>query len=121
EEPEFTTRSWISMLFAAGLGIGLLFYGPLEPLTYFQQPSPSQNVEGGTIEAALPAMSQTILHWGPIAWAFYALVGGAIAYSSYRRGRAPLISALFEPVFPGSTHRVLGRMIDFFAIIVTLF
>lgn len=121
EEPEFSTTSWISMLFAAGLGIGLLFYGPLEPLTYFLSPSPSQSVAGGTTAAILPAMAQTILHWGPIAWAFYALVGGAIAYGAYRRGRAPLISALFEPVFPGSTHRVLGRIIDFFAIIVTLF
>lgn len=121
EESEFSTRSWISMMFAAGLGIGLLFYGPLEPLTYFEAPAPSQSVTGGTVEAALPAMAQTILHWGPIAWAFYALVGGAIAYSAYRRGRAPLISALFEPVFPGSSHRVLGRLIDFFAILVTLF
>ncbi|SNS99530.1 choline/carnitine/betaine transport [Micrococcales bacterium KH10] len=121
EEPEYSTASWISMLFAAGLGIGLLFYGPLEPLTYFLDPSPSQNVAGGSAEAVLPAMVQTFLHWGPIAWAFYALVGGAIAYSAYRRGRPPLISALFEPVFPGSSHRVLGRFIDFFAIIVTLF
>lgn len=121
EEPEFSTASWISMLFAAGLGIGLLFYGPLEPLTYFLSPSPSQSVAGGTTAAALPAMAQTILHWGPIAWAFYALVGGSIAYSAYRRGRVPLISALFEPVFPGASHRPLGRFIDFFAIIVTLF
>lgn len=121
EEPEYSTASWISMLFAAGLGIGLLFYGPLEPLTYFQAPSPSQSVEGGTVEAALPALAQTYLHWGPIAWSFYALVGGAIAYSSYRRGRPPLISALFEPVFPGSSNRILGRFIDFFAILVTLF
>ncbi|MBC9944142.1 BCCT family transporter [Leucobacter sp. cx-328] len=121
EEPEYSTTSWVSMLFAAGLGIGLLFYGPLEPLTYFQSPAPSQSVVGGTPAAALPAMAQTILHWGPIAWAFYALVGGAIAYSTFRRGRAPLISALFEPVFPGSSHRVLGRLIDFFAIVVTLF
>lgn len=121
EEPEYSTASWISMLFAAGLGIGLLFYGPLEPLTYFQDPAPSQSVEGGTVEAALPALAQTYLHWGPIAWSFYALVGGAIAYSAYRRGRAPLISALFEPVFPGSSHRFLGRFIDFFAILVTLF
>ncbi|WP_293698124.1 BCCT family transporter [uncultured Agrococcus sp.] len=121
EKPEFTTRSWISMLFAAGLGIGLLFYGPLEPLTYFQNPSPSQDVQGGTEAAILPAFGQTFLHWGPIAWSFYALVGGAIAYSAYRRGRAPLISALFEPVFPGSSNKVLGKFIDFFAIIVTLF
>ncbi|MBK0422084.1 BCCT family transporter [Leucobacter sp. CSA2] len=121
EEPEYSTASWISMLFAAGLGIGLLFYGPLEPLTYFLDPAPGQSVQGGTTEAVLPAMAQTILHWGPIAWAFYALVGGSIAYNAYRRGRAPLISALFEPVFPGASHRVLGRLIDFFAIIVTLF
>lgn len=121
EEPEFSTASWISMLFAAGLGIGLLFYGPLEPLTYFLTPPPGLDVNAGTAEAALPALAQTVLHWGPIAWAFYALVGGAIAYSAYRRGRAPLISALFEPVFPGSSHKLLGRLIDVFAIIVTLF
>ena len=121
EEPEFSTASWVSMLFAAGLGIGLLFYGPLEPLTYFLDPAPGLDVEPGSAEAALPALAQTVLHWGPIAWAFYALVGGAIAYSAYRRGRAPLISALFEPVFPGSSHKVLGRIIDVFAIIVTLF
>lgn len=121
EKPEFSTGSWISMLFAAGLGIGLLFYGPLEPLTYFLNPPPGVEAEPGSAEAALPALAQTLLHWGPIAWAFYALVGGAIAYSAYRRGRAPLISALFEPVFPGNTHRLLGRVIDIFAIIVTLF
>ena len=121
EAPEFSTPSWISMLFAAGLGIGLLFYGPLEPLTYFLNPPPGLSEAGGTADAALPALAQTILHWGPIAWAFYALVGGAIAYSAYRRGRAPLISALFEPVFPGASHRALGRTIDIFAIIVTLF
>ncbi|MGW9021807.1 BCCT family transporter [Leucobacter chromiiresistens] len=121
EEPEFSTLSWISMLFAAGLGIGLLFYGPLEPLTYFLAPAPGLAVEPASADAALPALAQTILHWGPIAWSFYALVGGAIAYSAYRRGRAPLISALFEPVFPGSSNRVLGRIIDIFAIIVTLF
>ncbi|MBL3700264.1 BCCT family transporter [Leucobacter luti] len=121
EAPEFSTPSWISMLFAAGLGIGLLFYGPLEPLTYFLDTPPGVTEAAGTADAALPALAQTILHWGPIAWAFYALVGGAIAYSAYRRGRAPLISALFEPVFPGNTHRALGRTIDIFAIIVTLF
>ncbi|MEJ6489251.1 BCCT family transporter [Leucobacter sp. USCH14] len=121
EEPEFSTLSWISMLFAAGLGIGLLFYGPLEPLTYFLSPAPGLEVEPASTEAALPALAQTILHWGPIAWSFYALVGGAIAYSAYRRGRAPLISALFEPIFPGSSNRILGRVIDIFAIIVTLF
>lgn len=121
EEPEYSTRSWISMLFAAGLGIALLFYGPLEPLTHFLNPPPGFGVEAGTTEAILPALAQTILHYGPVAWAIYALVGGTIAYSSFRRGRAPLISSLFEPIFPNSNHRILGRVIDVSAIIVTLF
>lgn len=121
EAPEFSTVSWIAMLFSAGMGIGLLFYGPYEPLTYFVTPPPGVNVEAAGPSAMLPAMAQTMLHWGPIAWSFYALVGGAIAYSAYRRGRAPLISAIFEPIFGKRTEGWIGGTIDVFAIIVTLF
>ncbi|GAA4805764.1 BCCT family transporter [Tomitella cavernea] len=121
EEPEFTTVSWVAMLFSAGMGIGLLFYGPYEPLTYFMDPPHGFEVAPETVDAAQTALAQTMLHWGPIAWAFYALVGGAIAYSSYRRGRPPLISAIFEPIFGTRTHGPLGAVIDIFAIIVTLF
>src|SRR5690606_3013337 len=60
-------------------------------------------------------------HQASLAWPIYALVGGSIAYASYRRGRLPLISSLFEPVFPGGNNRVLGRIIDTFAVLVTLF
>lgn len=121
EEPEFSTVSWIAMLFSAGIGIGLLFYGPTEPMTYFLNPPHGFDDAPGTVDAAQSAIAQTMLHWGPIAWAFYALVGGAIAYSAYRRGRAPLISALFEPIFGKRAHGWLGGVIDVFAIIVTLF
>lgn len=121
EKPEFSTVSWIAMLFAAGIGIGLLFYGPYEPLEYFLHPPTGFDAAPGSPDAMHSALAQTVLHWGPIAWAFYALVGGAIAYSSYRRARSPLISALFTPIFGEKTHGPFGAVIDVFAIIVTLF
>lgn len=97
EEPEFSMFSWISMLFAAGMGIGLVFWGAAEPLTFFENPPPG-TVEANTLEAMHTAQAQVLYHWGPQAWAFYALVGGAIAYGAFRRGRTPLISSIFAPL-----------------------
>ena len=119
--PEYSTSSWISMLFAAGLGIGLIFYGPLEPLSHLLSPPPSTDAEAGTADALLPAMTDAFLHQATFAWCIYALVGGALAYASHRRGRLPLISSLFEPVFPDGNNRVLGKIIDILAVLVTLF
>nr|WP_183624243.1 BCCT family transporter [Pseudoclavibacter helvolus] len=121
EKPEFSMMSWIAMLFSAGIGIGLLFYGPMEPLTYFLAPPHGFNVEPGSVDAMHTAIAQTVLHWGPMAWAYYALVGGAIAYAASRRGRPPLISALFDSVFSRRTQGWFGPMVDIFAILVTLF
>ncbi|WP_309069308.1 BCCT family transporter [Microbacterium sp.] len=121
EAPEFSTVSWIAMLFSAGMGIGLLFWGPAEPLTYFLAVPPGFEAEAGSRDAMHLALAQSFLHWGPMAWAFYALVGGAIAYAAYRRGRAPLISAIFTPIFKERTEGWAGAIIDVFAIIVTLF
>ena len=121
EEPEFSMFSWISMLFAAGMGIGLVFWGAAEPLTFFENPPPG-TVEADTLEAMHTAQAQVLYHWGPQAWAFYALVGGAIAYGAFRRGRTPLISSIFAPLLgEGRTTGPLGRTIDIFSIIVTLF
>ena len=121
EKPEFSTISWIAMLFSAGMGIGLLFYGPLEPLSFFVDPPHGFTVEPGTTDAMETALAQTLFHWGPLAWGFYALVGAAIAYGAYRRGRAPLISGIFEPLFGRRVDGWAGGVIDIFAIIVTLF
>ena len=83
EEPEFSTVSWVAMLFSAGIGIGLLFYGPLEPMSFFLDPPPAfAGVEPGSGQAMHVALAQTLFHWGPVAWAFYALVGGAVAYAA---------------------------------------
>lgn len=122
EEPEFSTVSWVAMLFSAGMGIGLLFFGPYEPMTYFLDLPPAfQGVEAGSNPAMHAALAQTLFHWGPVAWAYYALVGGAVAYAAYRKGRSPLVSSLLEPIFGKRTQGPLGAMVDSFAIIVTLF
>ncbi|WP_300265521.1 BCCT family transporter [Microbacterium sp.] len=121
EAPEYSMFSWISMLFAAGMGIGLVFWGAAEPLTMFEAPPPG-TVEANTLEAMHTAQVQVLYHWGPQAWSFYALVGGAIAYGAYRRGRTPLISSIFAPLLgENRTTGPIGRTIDIFSIIVTLF
>lgn len=122
EKPEFSTVSWVAMLFSAGIGIGLLFYGPLEPMTFFLDVPPAfAGTEAGSDRAMHVALAQTLFHWGPVAWAYYAMVGGAVAYAAYRKGRTPLMSALLEPIFGQRSHGVLGKVVDVFAIVVTLF
>ena len=122
EKPEYSTFSWVAMLFSAGMGIGLLFYGPFEPMTHFVDLPPAYgDVAAGSNEAMHAALAQTLFHWGPVAWAYYALVGGAVAYSAYRKGRSPLMSALLEPIFGKRTEGPLGAVVDVFAIVVTLF
>ncbi|MFC7465464.1 BCCT family transporter [Brachybacterium sp. GCM10030252] len=121
EKPEFSTFSWVAMLFAAGLGIGVMFWGPAEPLTYFLSPPPLTN-EAESVEAMHYALAQTYYHWGFHAWAMYALVGGAVAYAAYRRGRSLLMSSIFQHLFgKRRTEGWAGQLVDTFAIIATLF
>lgn len=122
EQPEYSTFAWIAMLFAAGIGIGVLFWGPAEPLTYFHNvPAPLDHAPESD-QALHSAMAQTYYHWGLHAWGIYALVGGAVAYAAYRRGRVPLMSAIFEKLF-GKKHSegLAGQLVDMFAIVATLF
>ena len=109
------------MLFAAGLGICVMFWGPSEPLTYFITPPPLTN-DPESVEALHQALAQTYYHWGFHAWAMYALVGGAVAYAAYRRGRSLLMSSIFERLFGKRlTEGWAGQLVDIFAIIATLF
>ncbi|WP_215523355.1 BCCT family transporter [Varibaculum prostatecancerukia] len=122
EEPEYSYGSWIAMMFSAGMGIGLLFFGPYEPMIYFTNPAPHSSAKPGTYQALNDAMSQTMLHWGLNAWAIYALVGCAIAYGTYRRGRVPLISSVFAPLLGHKfSQGGIGQVIDMLAITATLF
>lgn len=122
EEPEYSYGSWIAMMFSAGMGIGLLFFGPYEPMIYFTSPAPHSSAKPGSYQALNDAMSQTMLHWGLNAWAIYALVGCAIAYGTYRRGRVPLISSIFSPLLGHKfAQGGVGQIIDMLAITATLF
>jgi choline/carnitine/betaine transport len=121
ETPEFRTVSWIAMMFSAGMGIGLMFYGVGEPLSHFTSPPPG-TVAANTPEALDVAMATTLFHWTLHPWAIYAVVGLAIAYATFRRGRHQLISATFYPLLPRHrTDGAFGRTIDILAIFATLF
>ncbi|MGW4208206.1 BCCT family transporter [Lentzea sp. NPDC004789] len=116
EKPEFRTVSWVAMMFSAGMGIGLMFYGVNEPLTHYVKPPPGTS--GDPLENA---MATTLFHWTLHPWAIYAIVGIAIAYSSFRRGRSSLISAAFTPLLGRRAASGWGRAIDVMAIFATLF
>lgn len=120
EGPEFRTVSWIAMMFSAGMGIGLMFYGVSEPISHFVTPPPGTGAEGNP-EAVQNAMATTLFHWTLHPWAIYAVVGLAIAYGVYRKGRLQLISAAFEPLIGEHAKGGWGKVIDMLAIFATLF
>src|SRR5918992_993450 len=121
EAPEFRTVSWIALMFSAGMGIGLMFYGVAEPLAHFTEPPPGTAL-AGTDEAFDVAMATTLFHWTLHPWAIYAVVGLAIAYSTFRRGRRQLVSSAFAPLL-GERHSegAFGKFVDILAIFATLF
>lgn len=120
EEPEFRTISWVAMMFSAGMGIGLMFFGVAEPLTHFATPPPGTGAPGNP-NAVQTAMATTLFHWSLHPWAIYAVVGLAIAYGVYRRGRMQLISSAFEPLLGRRANGLGGKVIDMLAIFATLF
>ncbi|MGN5732214.1 BCCT family transporter [Arthrobacter psychrochitiniphilus] len=120
DEPEFSLGSWFSLLFAAGMGIGLVFYGVSEPLSHFASPKPG--TPGNPGELAQHALSQTFLHWGVHAWSIYVVIGLALAYAIHRRGRPVSIRWTLEPLL--GKKRVsggLGNLIDVVALVGTIF
>lgn len=117
EEPEFRTVSWIAMMFAAGMGIGLMFYGASEPLTFYRN-----GVPGHQAHDVSSSMASAMFHWTLHPWAVYAIVGLAIAYSTFRVGRRQLISSAFVPLIGEKRAKGwLGSLIDILAIIATVF
>ncbi|HKS02204.1 MAG TPA: BCCT family transporter [Arthrobacter sp.] len=121
EKPEYSMVSWVSMMFAAGMGIGLMFYGVAEPLYHYISPPPG-TVDGQTPAAVQTAMATSIFHWTLHPWAMYAVVGVAMAYGTYRLGRKQLISTVFTSIF--GIKRVegpIGKVINMLAIFATLF
>ncbi|MGD6830794.1 glycine betaine uptake BCCT transporter [Sutcliffiella halmapala] len=117
-KPEFSRPTWFAMLFSAGMGIGLLFYGVSEPISHFSAPPIG---EGGTEQSAILGMRYTWLHWGLHAWAIYAIVALALAYQKYNRNAPGLMSATLHPVLGEKVKGPIGKTVDVVAVFATLF
>src|SRR5687767_4172860 len=120
EQPEFRTVSWVAMMFSAGMGIGLMFFGVAEPLSHMSSP-PAGTAEAGTREAAQVAMEYSYFHWAFHPWAIYAVMGLALAYFVFRKGMPNLISTAFYPLLGDRVYGPIGKTIDILAIFATLF
>ncbi len=121
DEPEFGYFAWFAMLFQAGMGIGLVFWGVAEPVWHYGDP-PMGMAQARTPGAASLALQTAFFHWTLTPWAMYATIGVAVAYFSYRRGMANLqISTVFRPLIGDRVDGPLGKAIDIISIIATLF
>ncbi|MBY5993269.1 BCCT family transporter [Ferrimonas balearica] len=117
-EPAFNNKSWFAMLFSAGMGIGLMFFGVAEPVMHYMSPPVG---EPGTVEAAKEAMKLTFFHWGLHAWAIYAIVALILAFFAYRHGLPLTLRSALYPLIGDRIHGPIGHAVDIFAIIGTVF
>jgi len=122
EAPEFSRFSWFSMLFGAGIGIGMLTYSTGEPLAHFvNNPDIIRgSVAAQSAEAVRPAYMYTFLHWGLGAWCTYALVGLAIGYVAHRRGLPLTIRSALVPLFGRVMEGPIGHVVDVVAVVATI-
>ncbi|WP_258871713.1 BCCT family transporter [Virgibacillus dokdonensis] len=116
DKPDFSTTAWISMLFSAGMGVGLVFWGVAEPVKHYLFPPYG---EGGTIESANNAMTYTFFHWGLHPWALFGIVALSLAYFHFRKGLPSAISSIFHPILGDKIHTNLGKTIDILSVFIT--
>ncbi len=117
-KPEYSTISWFSMLFSAGMGIGLVFWGVAEPLNHYMAPD---GIEGATEAAKNFAMMKSFVHWGLHPWANYAVLALALAYMQFRKGKPGLISSVFIPLLgEEKVNGPIGKIIDILAVFATV-
>lgn len=118
EDPEYNLVSWIGMLFSAGIGIGLLYWGTAEPLYHFMAPPLG---EPETISAAKQAMNISFLHYGLHVWAIYGMVALSLAYFHYRRGLPLAIRSTLYPLIGKKIYGPMGHTVDILAVFGTMF
>ncbi|WP_164669816.1 glycine betaine uptake BCCT transporter [Virgibacillus doumboii] len=119
DKPDFSTTTWVAMLFSAGMGIGLVFYGAAEPLSHYMTSSPTG--ETGTGTAFKQGLSYSYFHWGLHVWAMYGIVALALAFFQFRKDEPGLISATLKPIFGEKMNGPLGIIIDVLAVFATVF
>lgn len=118
DRPAYSTGSWFAMLFSAGMGIGLLFWGVAEPVFHYTSPPFG---EGNTADSAGVAMRYAFFHWGLQPWAIYTVVALSLAYFQFRKKLPALISSTFYPVLGDRIYGPIGKTIDILAIFATVF
>lgn len=118
EKPEYSMITWLSMLFSAGMGIGLVFWGAAEPLSHYAVDPAS--AEPGTAEAFRESMRYTFFHWGIHAWAIYAVVAMSLAFFQFRKGEPGLISSTLKPLFGKHMTGPWGVLVDVIAVFATV-
>ncbi|WP_337026492.1 choline BCCT transporter BetT [Pantoea eucrina] len=116
-EPDFSYHSWFAMLFSAGMGIGLMFFGVAEPVMHYMAP-PSGEPE--TVNAAREALRITFFHWGLHAWSIYAIVALILAFFSYRHGLPLTLRSALYPIIGNRIYGWMGHAVDIFAVIGTV-
>lgn len=116
--PDYSNITWFSMLFSAGMGIGLMFFGVAEPVMHYLAPPVA---EEGTVEAAREAMRITFFHWGLHAWSIYAIVALILAFFSYRHGLPLTLRSALYPIIGEKIYGPIGHTVDVFAVIGTVF
>ena len=116
--PEFNTAAWFAMLFSAGMGIGIIFWGVAEPMNHFLTPPKEVDTMQGK---ATQAMGFSFLHWGLHAWGIYALVGLSLAYFAFSRKLPLTIRSVFYPILGNRIYGPIGNVIDVIAVLATLF
>lgn len=120
-KPSYDFFSWVSMLLAAGFGVGLVFYGMAEPMTHFME-TPFNDMEGGTPEAARYAIQYAFFNWGVHQWAAFSVVGLIIAYTQFRKGQTGLVSTVMSPLTAklGRGRVFAGGLLNTFAVVATV-
>lgn len=118
DKPEFSRPTWLAMLFSAGVGIGLIFYGTAEPISHYMVSSPTG--QEGTDQGIKDAMRFTFFHWGIHAWAIYGSVAMVLAYFTFRKGELNLISRTLRPLIGKHADGAVGKAIDVIAVISTV-
>ncbi|MFS0724850.1 BCCT family transporter [Paenibacillus sp. 1P07SE] len=119
DEPQYPFFTWLAMLFSAGMGIGLVFYGVAEPIYHYIKPP--EGLTGETPAAARAALRYSFFHWGLQPWAVYTVIALGIAYTQFRKGGTGLISATFRPLIGDKADGMLGKGIDTLAAVATAF
>ncbi|NWQ41738.1 BCCT family transporter [Bacillus sp. EB106-08-02-XG196] len=118
DKPDFSTASWLAMLFGAGMGIGIVYWSVAEPVTHYTTPPYG---EGYTLDAANTAMKYTFFHWGLDPWAIYTVIGLALAFFQYNKKLPAAISSAFHPFLGDRIYGPIGKTIDVLSIFATVF